>query len=553
MPKYDYEKYFPFSRIREEQRKAIEFALDSYESGKKVVMLDMGTGCGKSATAVTIARYVANHLPATLNEEGMPLTGAYILTTQKILQQQYLEDFGPGIGKSKNLMLSIKSSSNYKCGFYPDQTCAESRRVISQLGKKISGTEFQKHCRGNCPYGKDKQEFIDSPISVTNFSYFFAETIYGKKLKPRDFLIIDECHNVEAELGKFVEVSFSEKFAKEVIKCKIPTDLSSQDKIFKWIQTSYKTSVTKYFKNIEKLIASQLSENSSGLGDLGKQYEMLDKHIHKLERFLDVYNPNNWIVNVANPDLQKKKSMRRFEFKPVDVSRYSEENLFKFGQRILMLSATIIDKHVFCASVGLPVDEVAYLSIPSPFPIENRPIHYIPVGSMSMSMIDKSLPILVEAVQMLLERHSDVKGMIHCVNFKISQYLAEKIKSDRILTHSSENREEILAAHLKSNKPTVLISPSMMEGVDLSDDASRFQIMCKIPFPYLGDQVVKKRMENNRMWYNYQTAKSIIQAIGRSIRNESDYATTYILDSDWERFFRTSSHMFPLDFKKTII
>lgn len=551
MPLHEYEKYFPFQKIRDEQKNAIEFAIDSFESGKKYVVLNMGTGCGKSATAVTIARYMASHGNPIKDDEGFPILGSYILTTQKILQQQYLDDFGPGVGKAKNLMLSIKSSNNYSCGFYPDQTCAESRRVISQLGQKISGTEFQKHCRGHCPYAKDKQAFLESPISVTNFSYFFAETMYAKKLKPRDFLIIDECHNTELELGKFVEVNFSEKFAKEILKCKVPNNLKDQESIFSWIKKTYKPALYKHLKMLQKTIEKQLNENSA-FGDLGKQYELLDKHTCKVDRFLEVYTPDNWVVNVIEPNESQKRAQRKFEFKPIDVSLYSQENLFKFGNNVLMLSATIIDKNIFCKSIGLDPNDVAYLSIPSPFPLENRPIHYFPVGSLSMSKIDKTLPILSEAVKMLLDQHVDEKGMIHCVNFKIAQFLVDNVRSPRLLTHNSENREQVLRQHLQSPDPTVLVSPSMMEGVDLSDDASRFQILCKIPYPYLGDQVIKKRMENNRDWYTYQTIKSMIQAMGRSIRNESDYAISYILDADWDRFFKMNSHMFPLDFKNAI-
>jgi len=54
--------------------------------------------------------------------------------------------------------------------------------------------------------------------------------------------------------------------------------------------------------------------------------------------------------------------------------------------------------------------------------------------------------------------------------------------------------EEVIKFHETSPHPTVLISPSMMEGVDLADDMSRFQILCKVPFPYLGDAAIKKRM-----------------------------------------------------------
>ena len=91
----------------------------------------------------------------------------------------------------------------------------------------------------------------------------------------------------------------------------------------------------------------------------------------------------------------------------------------------------------------------------------------------------------------------------------------------------------------------------MMEGVDLADKSSRFQILCKIPFPYLGDLVIKKRMERNKLWYPYMTAKLIIQSFGRSIRNEKDYAVSYILDSDWQRFYSRNITMFPEEFRQS--
>jgi hypothetical protein len=70
----------------------------------------------------------------------------------------------------------------------------------------------------------------------------------------------------------------------------------------------------------------------------------------------------------------------------------------------------------------------------------------------------------------------------------------------------------------------------------------------KIPFPYLGDMVTKKRMEKNKTWYPYMTAKSVIQSLGRSIRNDKDHAVSYILDGDWERFYRMNRKMFPPEF-----
>lgn len=548
MPKYPYDHYFPFSQIRKEQRKAIEFAIDSYESGKKYVVLELGTGVGKSATGITIARYMEAHGEPILKEDNEVLTGAYVVTTQKILQAQYLNDFGPISGK--NLVRSIKSSTNYQCSFYEDQTCAESKRILARLTKQLSGTEFQKHCKSQCPYSIEKQQFVDSPIAVTNFPYILAESAYAGKLEPRALLIVDEAHNTETELGKFIEVTFSEKFAKDILKCKSPKN-ESQSTIYEWIKTTYKRALTKHIAFLEKSLM-KLSNDIEGYGIHSKQYELLEKHASKIETFVEVYKPENWTMNVAMPLSDNKKAGKKYEFKPIDVSPYAFSSFFKLGGRVLLMSATIVDKVVFCESLGLKDSDVAFLSISSPFPTENRPIHYLPAGSMSKNSIDKTLPVVVETIKLLLEKHSNDKGIIHCTNYKIAKFIKENIDSPRLMLHDSTNRDDVLKLHINSVDPTVLLSPSMMEGVDLKDNLSRFQIVCKVPFPYLGDLVVKKRMEKNEKWYPYMTAKSIIQSLGRSIRNETDHAVSYILDSDWDRFYNRNKKLFPEEFNKMI-
>jgi Rad3-related DNA helicase len=217
-----------------------------------------------------------------------------------------------------------------------------------------------------------------------------------------------------------------------------------------------------------------------------------------------------------------------------------------------MMSATVLNKQGFCESLGITDENSGYISIASPFPVENRPILSFPIGKMTQNEIDNSLPRLVEAVKNILEQHKNEKGIIHCHSYKITNFLKKNIKSKRLLTHSTEDREDVLNKHLKSDQPTVLLSPSMTEGVDLVDDASRFQVICKIPYPYLGDKLVVKRMNRWKWWYPLQTAKTIVQSIGRSVRNSKDYAVTYILDSDWSTFYNKNKKYFPDDFEKCI-
>ena len=73
-------------------------------------------------------------------------------------------------------------------------------------------------------------------------------------------------------------------------------------------------------------------------------------------------------------------------------------------------------------------------------------------------------------------------------------------------------------------------------GLDLKDDLCRFQIIIKVPYPYLGDRWINEKRRINGQWYIWQTALRLVQGYGKSIRSKADYAVTYVLDSGFEKF-----------------
>jgi hypothetical protein len=536
-----YESFFPFGAIRDQQREAIEFALKQFEDGKRFVIIEAGTGVGKSAIGVTISRALSSWM--TPGEDYK--RGAYFLTTQKILQEQYLDDFGG----CKGPMTSIKSSSNYQCKFHKKQSCGEGQRLLKLEQDKTS--RFFRTCSFSCNYKEEKGKFMESPESITNFSYFMAETTYSGKLLPRDVLVIDEAHNSDSELSKFIEVSISEKFAQTVLNLQMPKTLNTERAAFDWIKNVYITKLTSHLKHIEAMFEQHagLREKVKEFDALSRQIEMLDKHMCKVNRFIELFDEDNWVFNISETEDQKT---RRLEFKPIDISPYSEQSLFRFGRKVLMLSATILNQRAFCESLGISLEDSAFITLPSPFPVENRPVLVSPIGKMSAGEIDNTLPRLADAVRQILAAHPKEKGIIHCHSYKVANYLMKNIKSKRLLTHKSEDREDVLNQHLSSKEPTVLVTPSMTEGVDLKGDFSRFQIICKVPYPYLGDKLVQKRMRRWSWWYPLQTAKTIIQSLGRSIRSADDFAISYILDSDWDRFYGQQQDMFPESFRVAV-
>ena len=524
---------FPYNKPRKQQVDVIDKVLKEFKSGKKFAIVDCGTGVGKSAIGLTIAKYISDH-PSEFN--GIFEEGAYFLTTQRVLQDQYENDF-----RNKGLV-SLSSSVNYSCKLDKVASCKDIQTGIR------SGSISKKYdsCSYSCIYKSKKKDFIEKQLGITNFSYFLTEKNYSQKIPNKRVLVIDEAHNLENELTRFIEISVSSYFSEKILRLKVPKDLNTQFKVYSWIKNVYYSELVKKIS----FISNQLKKfgiTSTKLEEFKKitnRFELLTSHEKKISQFIDLYNKDNWVFDIEKVN----ESHKKFVFKPIDISKYANQYLLQFADYIIFMSATIISHEGFSLTIGLPADKVVSIESPSPFPSENRPIIYSPAGSMSSKNIEKTLPVLKTMIEEIINNHKTEKGIIHTHSTKIAKYLKDNIKSKRLIIAYGDKREKALEKHTKSKEPTILISPSMTEGVDLKGKLSEFQILCKVPFPYLGDKVVKKKMFKWKWWYNTQTIRTIIQSVGRSIRSKDDKAVTYILDSDWKRIKSMCKNDFPKDF-----
>ena len=247
--------YFPYPKYREQQKTAIDKILEEFKNGKKYAIVECGTGVGKSAIGLTIARTINN----SSEYEGIYQSGCYFLTTQKILQDQYEKDF------AKYDLVSLYSSSNYSCKNDSKSSCKDIQTALrnSSINKK-----FDK-CKYDCKYKNAKKDFIEKDLGITNFSYFLTEKNYNGKLPHKKILVIDEAHNLENELSRFIEISISSYFSEKILKLKIPNTVNTQFKVFKWVKDVYLNSLN----NKIDFMKNQLSK----LGISGKKLEEFKK------------------------------------------------------------------------------------------------------------------------------------------------------------------------------------------------------------------------------------------------------------------------------------
>lgn len=508
---------FPYREYRPGQREAIEAARQAFADGKRFVVIEAPTGSGKSGIAVTLAR-----------ESG----SAYIVTAQKLLQDQYVTDF-------PDLAL-MKGRANYPCLIAPTHAAA----APCLAGRKLPECE-------DCPYFTAKDVAIAASNTTMNYAYYLAELNYSGGFGERELLVLDEAHNAEAALMSFAQVSISDDLlASAGVEARLPA-FAEDHMWFDWAEELVPLLGKRAVELEESIRAAPLASELS-LAWL-KSRQWLESVGRRLQEVLASFDDGavDWVV-----ERSRRRDGQAVAFKPVRVAALANEYLFRFGERVLMLSATILDADTYLKSLGIDRADAEIISVPSDFPVHNRPIRLRPSARLTRNHLDRDLPLLAKAVERIMEEHPTEKGVIHAHSYRIASYLQQNLPlhaRGRLVTHfDSSGRDTALFQHVTSPDATVLLTPSMTEGIDLADDLSRWQILCKIPYANLGDAQVKARTEQEPAWYDWRTCLSVVQAYGRSVRARDDYAVTYLLDSDFPRFIKRQQSRLPEWFTEAV-
>ena len=60
----------------------------------------------------------------------------------------------------------------------------------------------------------------------------------------------------------------------------------------------------------------------------------------------------------------------------------------------------------------------------------------------------------------------------------------------------------------------------------------------------MSNEFIKEKLNSNYMWYSSQASLSIIQGVGRGVRNEHDWCYSYILDGGFGKLYKTTRSMY---------
>ena len=530
---------FPYPTFNPLQKETLQLIEDSFKIYDTII-LEAKTAFGKSAIAMAVSKYFKE---------------SHIITVQKTLQDQYIVDFSiskiqgrPNFNCLNNNKTcsegECKTNSSFKCNFSPTPFVSGNGEFAAYSEKRGNlYWKFNKHC----PYWEQKIIAMNDKYIAHNYPYFLTELKYVKDLGMREVLICDECHNIEQQLLNFISLKITELNIQNLYETYFPQ--YQEDDIESWIKWVMNTNsdIKLRLKELDKTIKREKELDSPLINLHIGELKALKKIESKIKYLLDIYqkSPNNWIINIE----KYKNKTTSVEFKPLFVNNFSQELLFQYGKKKLLMSATVLNQKKLVESLGLDPKTTCFIKVPSTIPPQNQPIYNLNVVKINKDTMNEDNPFntiqkMVDSIDTLLDIFPNNKGIIHTTTYKISNYIEKYSRhKNRILTHTTSTRMEILNKHLTSKEPTVLCSPSMTEGVDLKYDLSRFQILIKVPYPNLGDKIIKRRMELDQEYYNWRTCIDTEQAKGRSIRTPTDIAITFTIAIGFEYFIRNNAYM----------
>jgi Rad3-related DNA helicase len=529
---------FPYRSMRRFQKEVLE-QVDEAMASKKFIILEAPVGFGKSAVAAAFCTY---------------LSSACILSSTKQLQDQYASDFGFPL---------VKGKSNFRCmvptssGLLPP--CSKGRCEadwrLSDCPHYLNFEEYDQHRRRLCsrdskcerlkdgklcPYYDQKWVGFRAPVTVCNYPFLLSQLKYAEAVPHRRLLVCDETQDLEKQIVGFASFALVrselERYQGDGKGFAIPD--RGVDDPAAWLDVLSETKGM-----LDEFCATHLEDGTlqdrvAACRDLG---EALESFIADLGG-----DPENWVVNSAKK--AKDGSIDEVVFQPIQIGGFTSP-LFETADSILFMSATIFSKELLCRTLGVREEDVSYISVPeSTFPVENRPIYALNTARLSWRSMDVALESIAGAVDAIMDRHLGERGVIHTTSYYqanyIMQHVSEPNRERLVTTEGSSERSALLRIH-GSTDASVLISPSLFQGVDLKDEMSRFQVVVKVPYPDLSEKRTVVKLQRDSAWYDWQTALRLVQTYGRSVRSETDHAVTYVLDSNFMRFVDEHRDLFP--------
>lgn len=454
-------------------------------------------------------------------------------------------------------------------------------------------------CAASCEYLQRWVSAQAAPVALFNYSYYFIQMNYVlKKLQEhapfqnRPLIIADEAHKLPDLLEEHFHATIDREWVSKIKEC---TDRLREDEVYvtftgaQWgvlsklitalfkVRFKDKGDQLKELKNIYSFLVELREKISESKIQLQRKYKIdlgegdanevftawqessqrvpssvyhfnrladeLKDYTCKIEDYIEIINNFGLDAMVISSE-DGRRLFRIFNDQALFEKFYKPH-----GEVFIYMSATL-QPEVLIKRLGLTMDEAEIIRVESGWDAEKSPIHTLSTANFSFTNKD-AINQSIKDIDKILRKHKNERGIIHTTSYAIAKEIVEHSKhKKRFLVYQGTSEKTSLLDTLHQSSPdAVILAPSMSEGVDLKNDLSRFQIICKISYPNISDSLWMIRSRKQQFVYVATAVNTLIQQSGRSVRNENDHAITYILDSRFTKNIKRLSKYFTPEFK----
>jgi ATP-dependent DNA helicase DinG len=530
----------------------------------KNIIVNAPTGSGKSIIAIVSSRILT---------KAYKLKG-YIITSDLGLQDQYWSDisqFGYQWG-------TMKGADNYICSennqTYVNAEC-KSRNIFGGKLRNLA-------CFKECSFHNAKEKAINSPLTLVNYSYWLIQRNYTAKKEAgndtdpsfpiRDFCFFDEAHKVD----DIVQNHFSPRLNVRIVDAIgevslyfkengfISTPISTEGIMGRLKQNVFDTtkttkediiSLTVFKKRIEQVQSAQEDFKTY----ITSKYPFgnpIPKNINKIIRLLDFLKDvhckiEDYLDMTKEQHIVKTVGFDEAVFNSLDDRMLIKKVLHDECATGVFMSATFGSVSEW-AEITNTIDYDRII-VKVDWDYQRSPIHLLKGPRLNYANKEESLPPAIELLDDCISKHITERGLIHTGSYGFMQSILESSKYfDRFVFYNDSAEKKDALERFGNSENKILIGPSLVEGIDLKDDLCRFQIFFKVPYRNLSCEYTKRKLKLDPRWYNYKALTQFKQGVGRGVRNDNDWAVTYLIDGCFQDFIRRNLSVIDRDILERI-
>ena len=516
----------------------------------KNVILRAPVGSGKSiigaAASLAMLELVKVEAPA-----------CYLFSPTKMLATQYEKTFN-GLTE----FMVARGKTNYQC-------LADTKTKSTAEACKLTKTEIlsydlcDKKCFA-CGYFKLQQRLAseEPTIFVGPTAWGFAVQNASMQSKRNNILnVYDEAFLLGQTVASTFETLLTVKSVDEMIGLLRPVQRLIDDAKIKAV-----VDIRDAIKNGEKLskdyvfndvvhafaiIAAELNSIAKWYNKAKREFEA-ELKFGKLNISL-VYKAYGAFMQAVKAlrlpteyafDYEQSKFRKEFNVKTLPIIPGAQAWSFLSNAKYNLFMAGTIDAQTLTLELGLDESRTMTLDLSYCWPVGNKPlISFVENENINKAKLEthEFLNNFLSRIETIVRAHVDIKqsGIIIVPSFALVTKIADKIKSAKlpvklVIHDGTEIGERVVSTYFKSvegGNTSLLITAGMWEGLDAANDLARYVILPKAPVAVLTDVRTRALNEKYPSIVKADTKNKILQALGRGVRNESDWCVYYSLDS----------------------